>query len=342
MARPAILVVDDDLIILQAIEGLLEGEGYNLHFESCSRKVIRVAHDLLPDVILLDVMMPDLNGFEVCEQIRQDPILAEVPILMVTAMDDREAMLRGLSAGADDFLAKPIDRLEFRLRLRTITRLDRYRKLYQERTKIEQARDELREAYEKTIEGWASALDLRDRETEGHSQRVKNMTVSLSRAIGISGDALTYIAWGALLHDMGKLAVPDKILHKIGQLSEAEWKIMRKHPEYSYEMLSPIKYLRPAIDIPYCHHEKWDGSGYPRGLKGEEIPLAARIFALVDVWDALTSNRPYRSAWLKEDVKGYIMQESGKHFDPNLVGLFLSFCSQDNNTFGQEKETSHE
>ena len=178
-------------------------------------------------------------------------------------------------------------------------------------------------AYDATIEGWSRALDLRDKETEGHTQRVAEITIDLARALSLQEDQIIHIRRGALLHDIGKMGVPDTILLKPGPLSEDEWKIMKRHPGYAFDMLSPIQYLSPAVDIPYCHHEKWDGSGYPQGLKGEQIPLAARIFAVVDVYDALISDRPYRKAWTKAKVLEHLKAESGKHFDPQVVEAFL-------------------
>ncbi len=171
---------------------------------------------------------------------------------------------------------------------------------------IQKSLRELNEAYETTIEGWSRALDLRDRETEGHTLRVTALTLKLAEAMGFSDEERVHIRRGALLHDMGKLAVPDRILLKPDRLTDDEWEVMRLHPLYAYDMLAPIEYLRPALDIPYAHHERWDGSGYPRGLKGEEISLVARIFAVVDVWDALTSNRPYRPAWNQQATLEYI------------------------------------
>ena len=186
---------------------------------------------------------------------------------------------------------------------------------------IQQAQD-LTLAYDTTIEGWSRALDLRDKETEEHTLRVTNLTLQLAQAFGISDAELKHIRRGALLHDIGKMGIPDTILRKSGALSDEEWAMMRQHPQLAYEMLSPIAYLLPALDIPYCHHEKWDGTGYPRGLQGEEIPLAARIFAVVDVFDALTSDRHYRPAWTTKKAIEHIRQQAGSHFDPKVVDVF--------------------
>ena len=183
---------------------------------------------------------------------------------------------------------------------------------------------ELTQAYDATVEGWAYALELRDMETKCHTQRVTTLTLQLARALKVAASEIVHIRRGALLHDIGKMGIPDSILHKPDRLSEAEWEEMRRHPIYAYEMLASIPFLKPALEIPYCHHEKWDGTGYPRGLKGEEIPLAARLFAVVDVWDALCSNRPYRRAWSKAKVRQHIRSLSGTHFDPQVVEVFLN------------------
>jgi HD-GYP domain-containing protein (c-di-GMP phosphodiesterase class II) len=188
---------------------------------------------------------------------------------------------------------------------------------------LQRANLELSLAYDRTIEGWSRALDMRDRETEGHTQRVTEMTMRVGRMAGINEPELVHVRRGALLHDIGKMGVPDAVLLKPGPLTNDEWMVMRLHPVFAVELLSPIEYLRPALDIPYCHHEKWDGSGYPRGLKGDQIPLAARLFAVVDVWDALRSDRPYRRGWSNEKVREHILEGSGTHFDPKAVELFL-------------------
>jgi putative two-component system response regulator len=243
---------------------------------------------------------------------------------MLTALDDRESLLTALKAGADDFISKPFDRYELRARLLGITRLNRYKKLTQERAKLQEANEQLLAAYEATIEGWSHAMDLRDRATEGHSRRVAALTVELAQAVGMSQQEIVHLRRGALLHDLGKIGIPDSILHKPSGLTDEEWVVMRRHPQFAHDMLYPIEYLRPALDIPYNHHEKWDGTGYPRGSRGEEIPLAARLFAVIDVWDALTSNRPYRPAWSEEDALTYIREQSGRHFDPQVVELFFN------------------
>lgn len=187
----------------------------------------------------------------------------------------------------------------------------------------ERTNAELTIAYDTTLEGWSRALDLRDRETEGHCLRVTEMTLLLGRAMNLFDDELVHVRRGALLHDIGKMGVPDAILLKNGALNDDEWQMMRQHPTLALKLLSPIPFLRRAIDIPYSHHEKWDGTGYPRGLAGEQIPFYARLFAPADVWDALRSERPYRAAWSDKKAIAYMEEQAGKHFDPNVMEVFL-------------------
>jgi putative nucleotidyltransferase with HDIG domain len=195
---------------------------------------------------------------------------------------------------------------------------------------LQQSNYELVQAYDSTIEGWGHALDLRDQETEGHSQRVAMMAREIAREVGMSEEDLVHLTRGALLHDIGKMAISDEVLLKEGELTEEERELMRQHPLHAYKMLSSIEYLQPALDIPYCHHERWDGSGYPRGLKGTEIPLAARIFTIVDTWDALTSERRYHKPWPKEKACEHIRSRAGSHFTPELVEVFLGMgCCRD-------------
>jgi len=189
--------------------------------------------------------------------------------------------------------------------------------------------EEILRAYEATLEGWIRALDLRDGETQGHSRRVVDLSVRLAQELGVCGEQLVHVRRGALLHDVGKMALPDTILLKAGELDEAEQALMRRHPEHAWEMLRGIDFLRPALDIPFCHHERWDGTGYPRGLKGEEIPLVARLFAVVDVWDALRYDRFYRAGWPAERVKEHLRENAGTHFDPRIVPVFLRILERD-------------
>jgi HD-GYP domain-containing protein (c-di-GMP phosphodiesterase class II) len=196
---------------------------------------------------------------------------------------------------------------------------------------LQRSNQELTQAYDTTLEGWAHALELRDRETEGHSRRVSDLTLRLAQRLGVGDEDLINIYRGVLLHDIGKMGVPDQILKKTGPLTESEWDEMRRHPQLAYDLLSPITYLHGALDIPYCHHEHWDGSGYPRGLRGEQIPLSARIFSVVDIWDALLSDRPYRKAWQRERVLEYIQEISGSILDPRIAETFIMMLADTNN-----------
>lgn len=196
--------------------------------------------------------------------------------------------------------------------------------------RVQERTEELAEAYDRTLEGWANALELRDKETEGHSRRVTELTLKLARTLGMSPSDLEQIHRGAILHDIGKMAIPDEILRKPGRLTEEERAIIKQHPATAHRLLERIPFLKQALDIPYCHHEKWDGSGYPRGLKGEQIPLAARIFAVVDVWDAVQSERSYNHAWSRQMAIDHLKEQSGKYFDPQIVGVFLQMVNEDN------------
>jgi putative nucleotidyltransferase with HDIG domain len=194
--------------------------------------------------------------------------------------------------------------------------------------KAQQAIADLSQAYDATLKGWSRVLDMRDHVTDEHTHRVADLTVMLASRMGFSDPDLAHIRRGALLHDIGKMGIPDIILQKPDALSEEELEIMHSHPEKAFQILSQIEYLSPAMDIPYCHHEKWDGTGYPRSLKGEEIPLAAQLFAVVDVYDALTTDRPYRKAWSKEHVLNYIQEQAGKHFSPLAVRAFFEMMQE--------------
>jgi len=337
--KAVILIADDNVIVQEMLGELLStsGHNYDLVFAENGQDAVEKSISILPDLILLDVMMPKMNGYEVCERLRNHEKLAEVPVLMVTALDDRESRVRGLNAGADDFISKPFYGEELLARVNTIIRLNRYRGLRDERAKLEDANtelvslnnklqlvnDELQTAYDATIKGWARALELRDQETQGHSQRVVSMSIHMAQLYGISeSQKLNNLRRGAILHDVGKMGVSDNILLKAGPLNPQEWEVMRLHTIYGYEMLKPIEYLRPALEVVLYHHERWDGTGYPEGLKGNDIPLASRLFAIGDVWDALRHSRPYKAPWTREKVINYIQSEAGSGFDPDIVSVF--------------------
>ncbi len=318
-----ILIVDDNAANRETLESMLIGLGHDLRFAQSGEEAMSKAFENYPDLILLDVHMPGMDGFEVCKRIRLHPVLGDVPIVFTTASDDKKSKLDAMDAGADDFIVKPIDGMEIRARVKMIIRMNRHGKL-------KKLHSELEDSYEETLKGWVRALDTRDSATKDHSEKVTGLTTIIAQRAGISGDDLEAVRRGALLHDIGKFGVPDHILRKTGTLTDDEWVIMRTHPQRAYDILEPIKYLAKSLDIPYCHHEKWDGTGYPRQLKGVEIPLAARIFAVVDVWDALLSDRPYRKAWTTEKVIEYIRTNSGTHFDPGVVDVFLKMIAERN------------
>lgn len=311
-----VLVVDDDPLGRAVVSQLLRAEGCTVEVAGDGQLGYDMAVRLQPDLILLDVVMPGLDGFQVCEKIRRKAGISDVPILMVTSLEDRSSRIHGIESGADDFLSKPIDPTELRARVRTILRLNRYRRMAA-------LNQELQVAYEATLEGLVRALDLRDHETEGHTQRVTAMTLTLAEAIGVPSDQLIHVRRGALLHDVGKIGIPDAVLLKPGRLTPDERVIIEQHPTFAYKVLETIEFLKPAIDIPWCHHERWDGKGYPRGLSGTAIPVAARVFAVVDVWDAVTSKRPYHEGMPREEARSILRKGAGSHFDPMVVDLFL-------------------
>jgi putative two-component system response regulator len=352
-----ILIIDDCAASRENLVTLLAHRGHRLLVADDGAAALGLTHRERPDLIITEILMPSMDGYEFVRQVRAIPRLAATPVIFLTATYlESEARALARDCGVQHLLIKPC---EPEVVLRTVEAalgspsLERpvppsadfnqqhlrllTNKLAQKVAELEysqaslvklvealrKANEELAQSYDATLEGWTRALDMRDHETEGHTQRVTDLTVRLARAMGIGGDELTAIRRGALLHDIGKFAVPDSILLKPGPLDAAEWKLMRLHPVHARQLLEPIKFLRPALDIPCWHHEKWDGTGYPNGLKGKQIPLAARIFAVVDVWDALRSKRPYHDAWPDQRALEFILDQSSKHFDPEMVEHFM-------------------
>lgn len=324
MNPATVLIVDDNEASRSTLASMLREDGYDLRFAINGLDALSLTKSLQPDLILLDQMMPGIAGTDVCQQIRSDPELAEIPVVFVTALDDRPTRILAFESGADDVLPKPVDRLEVRMRVRNITRLNRYRNLVSGRKNLERVLGELEAAYDQTIAGWAQALEFRDAETKGHSERVTAWTIELASRLGFDETELKNIRRGALLHDIGKMGIPDSILLKPGPLTADERTEMERHPVIARDLMAPIDYLEPSIEIPYSHHERWDGLGYPQGLRGEEIPQTARLFSVIDVFDALTSHRPYRAAWSVEATLDYLQSHAGTQFDPECV---VEFCA---------------
>lgn len=337
-SAPRVLIVAADALVRSALAGALADDSYEISFAANGQEAICLVNERPPDVVLLDQMMPGMNGFQVCTAIRSQEAFAEVPILLVTPLDSLEVKVSAFETGADDVLSRPMSPVEIRMRVRNITRLNRYRSLLQSRGDAERALESMRRAYDETIEGWAIALELRDGETKGHSERVSTWTLDLARAFGVSGDELERIRRGALLHDIGKMAVPDAVLRKEGPLDAAERRAIELHPVHGRDMLAGIEYLSHSIDIPYCHHERWDGMGYPQGLSGSDIPFHARLFSVVDVFDALTSDRPYRAAWKVERVIEYLHDQAGTQFDPDVTRVFCGLVEEGKLTDPPEDE----
>jgi putative two-component system response regulator len=317
-----ILIADDNPRDRELFGSFLQQEGYEIFYAETGPEALKQASKHNPDLLLLDICMPGVDGLEVCRHLRLDPLLAEVPIILVTGVAHDDTCLQGLEAGADEVLFKPVNMQELRARVRNVMRLNRFRKLVTERTSSERARIARESSYEAALEGWARALELRGVEPEGHTQRVTDMTMRLARALRVPEADLAPLRWGALLHDSGKCGIADSVLRKTRGLTESERDCLRRHPEYAYDLFCGTPGLQSAAQVPYCHHEHWDGSGYPRRLKDEEIPLSARIFAVADAWDILTSPPPCGKGWTHAFARQQIADQSGKRFDPSVVAAF--------------------
>lgn len=323
MHRSRIVIVDDSSVGFSEVEQHFAADDTVFIRENDPQKAVEVVKSLRPDLLIIDVAYAGLDGWDILYQIRNTKGFSDLPIVMVTGFADVDLRIRSFELGADAVVQKPYNRIEMSAMIRNVMRLNRFRKLAEQRAEIHEALVLTQQAYDKTIQGWVKALDLRDQETEGHSVRVAQMTVHLAKAFEVPEKELPHIWRGALLHDIGKLAVSDTILKKAGPLTVRERKIMEMHPVHAKEMLEPIEYLLPALPIPEFHHEKFDGTGYPYGLKGEEIPFVARLFAVVDVWDALSFDRPYRKGLPQNVVREHLHAERGTHFDPQVVDMFI-------------------
>ncbi len=344
-----ILVVDDETTMRRLLEKLLRMEGYEVLLASRGEQALAELYKHGADTVLLDMRMPGMSGLDVCRQIRAHPRSLHTPVVFITAVNDREFRRKGMEAGADDFLSKPFDEVELLARIRNSVRVKRYydniehqreqfEKAVHERTaalnaaiaQLTQTQHELRASHEETIYRLSRAAEFRDDETGQHLQRMSRYCQLIARKIGLDEATCELLRIASPMHDVGKLGIPDRILLKPGRLTPDEFAVMKGHAEIGYRILvgSDAAPLKMAATIAHTHHEKWDGQGYPRGLRGEEIPLCGRIAAIADVFDALTSARPYKPAWPLPQALELLRTNSGSHFDPTLVEAFFAVLPQ--------------
>src|SRR5204862_698928 len=334
MTSERILVVDDEEAIREIVTSMLQNAGYTAMQAASGKQALEVLGSGEEfQLMLSDLMMAEMDGIALLDRVQD--CYPDMPIIMVTAVHDISVALAAIRNGAYDYLLKPFEREQMlamvrralehrRLRLENRAYQSNLESLVAARTEqLRQAMTDLERSYDITLEALGDALDLKDAETEGHSKRVTAFTIAIARAIGLSGDKIRVIARGAFLHDIGKMAIPDAILRKPGALNESETMIMREHCFRGYQMLKKIPFLAEAAEIVYAHQEHYDGTGYPRGLRGEEIPLGARLFAVADTLDAITSDRPYRAAQSIAAAREEIRRHSSTQFDPQVVDIFL-------------------
>ncbi len=333
-----ILVVDDEEAIREVVSTMLESRGYRCTAVSNGRAAQEVVRKETPDLVLSDMIMPEMDGIKLLSWMREhDP---EVPVIMVTAIHDISTALEAIRRGAYDYILKPFEKDQLFLGVgralqhrRLVLENRNYQIDLQERVdkqtaQLQMAFDQLEQSYDDTLEALGSALDLRDAETEGHCQRVTAFTIEIARAVPVPDPYLLVLARAAFLHDIGKMAIPDSILSKPGPLNNDEKTVMRTHCQRGYDVLARIPFLRGASEIVLAHQEFYDGTGYPRGLRGEQIPLGARIFSVADALDAMISDRPYRKALPMSHAMEEIRRCAGTQFDPKIVEVFLAIPEQ--------------
>jgi putative nucleotidyltransferase with HDIG domain len=339
MPQERILIVDDEEPIRTIAAALLERSGYAATpIDSADAALTRLQQDPDYDLILSDIMMPNIDGLTLLDHLNAD--YPAIPVVMFSEINDFHVVTNAFRRGAIDYLLKPFEHEDLqsivmhaiergRLRKQNTTYRHNLESIVTTRTgRLRSTMQDLERSYDITLEAMGDALDLRDQETEGHSRRVTAYTIALAQAMGLEAEELRTIARGAFLHDIGKIATPDHILLKPGKLSDEEMMIMKQHCERGYQMVRKIPFLRDAAEIVYAHQERFDGTGYPRGLQGEQIPLGARIFAIADALDAMTSDRPYRKGTTFAAAKAEIVQCAGKQFDPQIVEVFLAMPNE--------------
>lgn len=336
--KPKILIVDDEERNLRLMEAILLPSGYDIVLAHDGEKALMTTQEIPVDVILLDIMMPRMDGFEVARRLKSNDETKIIPIVMVTALQEVEDRIKALEAGADDFLTKPVDKTEVRARVASLLKVKAYNdhmRNHQNELESEVAKrtKELRKAFEKiklasleTIYRLTRAAEYKDEDTGAHIQRMSNYSAIIARTMGLTKETVEFILYAAPMHDIGKIGIPDRILLKPAKLAHDDWVIMKQHTIIGGKILegSDTGFIRLGEIIALTHHEKWDGTGYPKGLKGKATPLAGRIVAIADVFDALTSRPPYKEAFALEESYEIIKEGRGKHFDPDVVDAFFA------------------
>jgi putative two-component system response regulator len=309
---PKILVVDDHAASRMTAVALLTMEGYDVIEADSGSSAVNLVTDKQPDLILLDVMMPGMDGFEVCQILKQNEHTRLIPVIFITALNDRRSRIRGIEVGADDFLTKPFDRVELAARVKSLVRQ-------------KQLNEDLDHA-EQVLFSVARAIESRDPNTGDHCERLVKLGQAFGEYLNLSRNQIKDLMWGGYLHDIGKVGIPDAVLLKQGKLTPEEWEIMRQHVSIGERICQPLRSMRGVIPIIRHHHERWDGSGYPEGLKGNDIPYLAQVFQLLDIYDALTSERPYKKSFTSEEALAVMLTETNSGLrNPELMQKFVAF-----------------
>ncbi len=336
--NPIILIVDDEDRNLRLIEALLLPMGYDVLKATNGKEATQMAMETSPDVILMDIMMPVMDGLEAVKILKQDAETRIIPVVMITALREVNDRIKALEAGADDFLSKPVDKTELRIRVQTLVKVKAYNdhlRNYQKQLEAEVARKtiQLRKTLEAlqiasldSIHRLSRAAEYKDEDTGAHIERMSHYSEAVARKMGLDGKTVERILYAAPMHDVGKIGIPDKILLKPGKLDTDEWEIMKQHAAIGARILggSRTGFIKLAEVIALTHHERWDGSGYPQGLRGTRIPIVGRITAIADVFDALTTRRPYKEPFSLEKSFAIIRESKGTHFDPDVVDAFFA------------------
>lgn len=312
--KSTVLIVDDDPRSRKLIEAYLFSQDYNIITAGDGTEAMQKLKNNSVDLIVLDVMLPGISGYEVCKRVKLDSDLRLIPIVMMSSLDDKEDKIKGIQAGTDDFLTKPIDAQEITVRVKSLLRV---RHLNEQLEKVENILFTL-----------AKALEAKDPYTEGHSERVGELAKKLAKEVGLGEDAREALDKAAKIHDIGKVGVPETILNKPGPLTKEEFNYIKKHVVLSEQICAPLRSMRGILGIIRHHHENYNGKGYPYGLKGEDIPLEARILSIVDAYDAMTSDRPYRKRLPQDEVIKRLKEGSGTQWDPKLVDLFINMIEE--------------